>query len=241
MSVQPLPAAGSQAVRISECTLHGEPMPVGLAVLLKGWVACIIDHQCMGVSRLYALIRGNAGRENIANDLVGVPEWAGTHVGSVIPGKYFRYIAPKPDTNLRERTTRGASLLLEVISVAIIACMVRIRWPQARSGAGAEPGLGELALDGHAPVTLDSEINRGGSRFAKVIDSILKLQSGLANAIEKCRQAFIGFQSLKQGRLARGDQVAKHALRQGLGTAQAAKVPMAFLPGQGGLNGRHNC
>jgi hypothetical protein len=29
-------------------------------------------------------------------------------------------------------------------------------------------------------------------------------------------------------------------LRQGLGTAQAAKVPMVFLPGQGGLNGRHN-
>jgi hypothetical protein len=63
--------------------------------------------------------------------------------------------------------------LLEVVSVAIIARVVRITGSQAGSGAGAEPGLGELALDGHAPGSFGPEIDGGGARLAKVVDGML--------------------------------------------------------------------
>ena len=69
---QPLPATASQALPISERTLHTKPSSVGLAANLKRRVACVIYRQGMGVYSIDEFIQGNAGRENIANELIPV-------------------------------------------------------------------------------------------------------------------------------------------------------------------------
>ena len=153
------------------------------------------------------------------------------------PVEKLGQVLPIPDADFGQGASLAASSLDPVAPVAMLFGIGCIVGTQPRARACTKILLGELAFDGDALLrSTKQHVDTRRSRFSQATHLVLEIQRPATVVFEEGWPAAFGGYISEQIKAVEGADRPEHALRQGLGTLQAAEPPMPLVWWNGGTD-----